>query len=79
MERFLWHDPTRAAGSNPGWDAWEIFCGASLRNVVFTPWNQQWTAPEYRPGPKKKLLGGGFKDFLFLSLFGEMIQFDYVL
>ena len=22
-------------------------------------------------------LGGGFKDFLFLPLFGEMIQFDY--
>ncbi len=22
MERWLWHDPTRAAGSNPGWDTW---------------------------------------------------------
>ena len=25
---------------------------------------------------KKEILGGGFKDFLFPSLLGEMIQFD---
>ena len=33
----------------------------------------------YQPAEKiekQDTLGGGFKDFLFSSLFGEMIQFD---
>ncbi len=36
-----------------------------------------WTTKEiHTPPPENEWLGGGFKDFLFSPLPGEMIQFD---
>ena len=56
-------------------------------SMIFAPNIRISATKKHLPGGKKlggvsmcflqtKKLGGGFKYFLFLSLFGEMIQFD---